>query len=197
MGYTAWMSFLSYNLITSITPGPMNIVAMNVAGNRGLKKSTPVLWGLTLGLAVVLLLCGLFSTAFARALPGVVQYMKYIGGAYMLWIARTILRSRPDQVDSNTPELTFSQAFLLQFINVKAYIWAITVYTAYVLPDYRGIVIIVAFAGLMLFIAVACALIWALAGSLLSRILNRYWQAANALMALLLLSSAVSLVVQG
>lgn len=196
MGYTAWMSFFSYNLITSITPGPMNIVAMNVAGNRGLKKSAPVLWGLTLGLAGVLLLCGLFSSAFARALPDVVDYMKYIGGAYMLWIAWTILRSRPDQIDSSTPELTFSQAFLLQFINVKAYIWAITVYTAYVLPYYRGLVIIVAFAGLMLFIAVVCALIWALAGSLLSRLLNRHWQAANAVMAMLLLYSALSLVVQ-
>ncbi len=195
MGYQVWLSFFSYNIITSITPGPMNIVAMNAAGNFGMRKSRNIILGLVAGLAVVLLLCGLFSTAFARILPDLVLYMKYIGAAYILWIAYSILKSRPNTAKSQTGELNFNRAFLLQFVNVKAYIWAITVYTAYVLPYYKSSLAILIFAVLMSMIANICALIWAGAGAILSTLLQKYWRAANIFMALMLLYSAVSLLI--
>lgn len=197
MSYVAWLSFFSYNLITSITPGPMNIVAMNAAGNYGLRRSRPVFWGLTLGLFVVLLLCGLFSTTLAAILPDLMGYMKYIGSAYMVWIAWTILRSRPVSAGSQSAEMNFNRAFLLQFINIKAYIWAITVYTAYALPLSSGILAILGFAAIMLLIAVVCAFIWAVSGAMLSSLLKKYWKAANGMMALMLLYSAVSLLITG
>lgn len=195
MSYAIWLSFFSYNIITSITPGPMNIVAMNAAGNLGLKKSRNILLGLFLGLAVVLLLCGLFSTAFAQLLPGMVRYMKYIGAAYIIWIAYAIIRSRPEGAGTQATELTFLRGFLLQFINVKAYIWAITVYTAYVLPYYKSSLAILLFALIMAIIANLCAMIWAVAGAVLNTFLKKYWQAANLIMALMLLYSAVSLLI--
>ena len=80
-------------------------------------------------------------------------------------------------------------------MNVKAYIWAITVYTAYVLPYYSGTLAILGFALIMTLIATLCALIWALAGAILNSFLKKYWQAANIAMALLLVYSAISLLI--
>lgn len=193
MSQAAWISFFSYNLITSITPGPMNIIAMNVAGIQGLRKSRSVFAGLILGLAAVLLLCGLFSASLAAMLPNMVETMKYIGSGYILWIAFVILRSRPGGGTDRATALNFNRSFLLQFINIKAYIWAITVYSAYVLPNGQGLVRILSFAGLMLLIAVLCAMVWAASGALLSAFLQKHWRLANAVMALMLLYSAVSL----
>ncbi len=193
MSYLTWMSFLSYNIITSITPGPMNIIAMNVAGNQGVRGGRSIYAGLILGLTVVILLCGLFSSTLVAILPNLIQYMRFIGSAYIMWIAWVILRSRPESVDGQSTELNFNRAFLLQFINVKAYIWAITVYSLYVLPTKPSISIIVAFAGLMLFIAVLCAMIWAFFGVILSSFLQKYWRAANVIMAVMLFYSAINL----
>ena len=123
MSYLTWMSFLSYNIITSITPGPMNIIAMNVAGNQGVRGGRSIYAGLILGLTVVILLCGLFSSTLVAILPNLIQYMRFIGSAYIMWIAWVILRSRPESVDGQSTELNFNRAFLLLFINVKAYIW--------------------------------------------------------------------------
>ncbi|MFB0959429.1 MAG: LysE family transporter [Clostridiaceae bacterium] len=193
MSYLVWLSFFSYNLITSITPGPMNIVAMNAAGYFGFRKSRSIFGGLVLGLLVVLLLCGLFSATLSEILPQMLKYMKYIGSGYIVWIAWTIVRSRPSAGTAQAAELDFQRAFFLQFFNVKAYIWAITVYTAYVLPYDSSLPNVLAFAGLMLLIATLCALIWALAGALLSSVLKKYWGAANGVMALMLFYSAISL----
>ena len=195
MSYAIWLSFFSYNIITSITPGPMNIVAMNAAGNFGMSESRRIFAGLISGLALVILLCGLFSTAFAAILPDMVRYMKYIGAAYILWIAYAIVKSDPQGVSAQTGELNFVRAFLFQFVNVKAYIWAITVYTAYVLPYYSGTLAILGFALIMTLIATLCALIWALAGAILNSFVKKYWQAANIAMALLLVYSAISLLI--
>lgn len=75
MSYLVWLSFFSYNLITSITPGPMNIVAMNAAGYFGFRKSRSIFGGLVLGLLAVLLLCGLFSATLSEILPQMLKYM--------------------------------------------------------------------------------------------------------------------------
>lgn len=195
MTYPVWLSFLSYNLITSITPGPMNIVAMNAAGNFGISRSRRIFLGLISGLAIVILICGLFSTLFAAILPDMVRYMKYIGAAYILWIAYAIMKSSPQGESTGSGDLNFLRAFLLQFVNVKAYIWAITVYTAYVLPYYTGALAILGFALLMSLIATLCALVWAVAGAVLSSFLKKYWRAANLTMTLMLIYSAISLLI--
>lgn len=171
----------------------MNIVAMNVAGNQGVRKGRSVFAGLILGLTVVILLCGVFSSTLVSILPNMIQYMRFIGSGYILWIAWVILRSRPESVDGQAIELNFSRAFFLQFVNVKAYIWAITVYSAFVLPSQPSLGIIVAFAGLMLLIAVLCAMIWAFFGLLLSSFLQKNWRSANIIMAIMLVYSAINL----
>lgn len=171
----------------------MNIVAMNVAGNQGVRKGRSVFAGLILGLTVVILLCGVFSATLVSLLPNMIQYMRFIGSGYILWIAWVILRSRPESVDGQAYELNFRRAFLLQFVNVKAYIWAITVYSAFVLPSQPTMGVIVAFAGLMLLIAVLSAMIWAFFGLLLSSFLQKYWRSANIIMAIMLVYSAINL----
>nr|WP_240697023.1 hypothetical protein [Vibrio kanaloae] len=64
--YTA---FFTYVIITSITPGPNNILALSVATQHGLQRSTKVISGMFCGYIVLMLLCGLFTYYMVSLLP--------------------------------------------------------------------------------------------------------------------------------
>ena len=82
---------------------------------------------------------------------------------------------------------------LLQFVNVKVIIFAVTTMSTFVLPHVRSLPALVLFAfGLAgtAFVSVNC---WAAFGAAFSRALRRHERAANAVMALLLVYCALSL----
>ena len=44
-----WLSFLSYAVVTAVTPGPNNLLSMSNAGQMGLKRSFPFNLGIWVG----------------------------------------------------------------------------------------------------------------------------------------------------
>ncbi len=50
-------AFWTYTLITALTPGPNNILALSAATAHGFRQSIRVLAGMSLGFLVVMLLC--------------------------------------------------------------------------------------------------------------------------------------------
>lgn len=195
MSYSVWASFFSYNIITHITPGPNNIVGLNAAGQAGLRGSSPVLIGMFSGLHLLLFLCGIFSAALGSVLPGLMVYIRYIGAAYILWLAFTVARSKPETKGGNFEGMTFLHGFLLQFANVKAIIYGISVFTIYVLPYYQGFPFILVFSILMAGIANLCTMIWVTAGIAMKNLFMRHWRTLNIIMSLLLANSALSILI--
>lgn len=193
MSYSVWVSFLSYNIITHITPGPNNIVALNAAGNAGIRNSRSIIAGMFAGLHLLLLLCGLFSAALGSVLPDLMGWIRYLGAGYILWLALDVARSRPDDPGHGPEGMTFLRGFLLQFANVKAIIYGISVFTIYVLPNYRSLPAIVAFSVLMAGIANLCSLLWATAGIAMKQLFTTHGRALNLIMALMLAYSALTI----
>ena len=90
-------NFFAYSIINAFTPGPGNILALNTVTNYGWKKGKPLFLGIFTGYYVVQILCAVFVFGVSTFLPAVLGIMKYIGAAYILWLAFHIAVSRPEE----------------------------------------------------------------------------------------------------
>ena len=109
-------NFLIYCVINAFTPGPGNILALNTVTNYGYKKGKPLFFGIFAGYYVVQILCAIFVYGVNSLLPNVMEVMKYIGAAYILWLAIHIAFSKPS-TENAEQSASFLKGFMLQFVN--------------------------------------------------------------------------------
>lgn len=188
-----WLNFLSYAIVTAITPGPNNIMSMSNAGRLGFKKSFPFNLGIWAGFSIVMLVCTFFCNMMSEVIPKIKTPMLVIGACYMLWLAWKTLKS-PAVIEEKHSKSSFLSGAVLQFVNPKIYIYCIVSMEAYILPFYQGELIpLVFFAFLLAFIGFAFTLCWSLFGSFFKLIFSKYARATNIIMAVLLVYCAISL----
>ena len=189
----SWVNFLSYAVVTAITPGPNNILSMTHASRVGFRRSFPFHLGVWAGFSLVMLLCTVFCQFLAELIPVIKTPMLIAGALYLLWLAWKTFRSPPLE-GSTSDGGGFLSGFILQFINPKIYIYCLVSMEAYILPAYQGQWgALVLFALLLAFIGFLFTLCWALFGSLFQLLFSKYARITNTLMALLLVYCAVSL----
>jgi len=183
-------------VVTALSPGPNNILALSVSGNVGIKQSKKILLGIYVGFFCIMVLCGAFSTALVVIIPDVIVYMKYIGVVYILWLAYHVAISKPAEMGSLIIGQSFWKGFLLQFVNVKIILWGITAFTSFVLPYYDTSPSIMGFILLLTLIGDGATHIWAIAGVTLSRFLKKHWRGTSVSMAIILLICAIQLLLE-
>lgn len=188
-----WINFLTYAVITAVTPGPNNLMSMSKAGRIGFKKAIPFNMGIWAGFSVVMLACTALSNTLHSVLPSIKMPMLIIGAGYMLYLAWKTLKSS-SVGEAADPKSGFVSGCLLQFVNPKIYIYCIVSMEAYILPIYQGNTAALAGFTLILstigFVFTVC---WAAFGSLFKMLFSRYAKVTNIIMALLLVYCAVSL----
>lgn len=187
------MSFFPYGMVTAYTPGPNNILALNTTSNYGWKRGGAMLLGIAAGFLSVMVLCAIGCFEISKYLAGFVGIMKYIGAAYILWLAVHVALSKPSQ-DGENSAVGFWKGFALQFLNVKIILFAITVYTGYVIPNDNSLTTLLIAACFISAIGISGTMVWAAAGSLLQTFLNKYYRPFNIVMALILAENAVKLI---
>ncbi len=191
-----WITFLTFAFITAFTPGPNNILALSATSNYGIKKSIPIILGIMTGFFCVLVLCGIFTTILKSILPSLMIYLRYLGAAYILWLAWHVWKSRPVNMEDAVPNTSFAKGFLLQFINIKTMFYGVTILTTFVLPYYSSVIAVSSFVVLITLIGMLCVSTWALAGFALNKVLNKYWRVTNIVTALLLVYNAICIVLK-
>lgn len=77
----SWLRFLSYAVVTTVTPGPNNIMSMSNAGRQGFKKSFPFNLGIWLGFSIVALVCTFFCNSLSALIPRIKTPMLFISAA--------------------------------------------------------------------------------------------------------------------
>ena len=128
-----WIPFLSYALITAITPGPNTIMSMSNASRRGFRRAFPFNLGIWAGFSLVMLLCTFFCSALSAVLPKMKTPMLCVGAAYMLYLAWKTFTA-PPEIREDERHGSFLSGFLLQFVNPKIYLYCIVSMEAYILP---------------------------------------------------------------
>lgn len=185
--------FLSYCFITAYTPGANNLLSMSNAARLGFRKSVSFNFGITMGFLIVMTVCTLFSSTLYSALPKVKFYMQLLGAAYMLYLAWKVWKTSSDLEVESRKESSFLSGMVLQFMNPKIYIYAITAMSLYILPLYHSVVALIVFVLILTIIGASGSYVWALFGSAFCRFFTKHTKGVNLVMALLLVYCAVSL----
>ena len=188
-----WFSFLTYAVVTAVTPGPNNIMSMSNGSRRGFRGALPFNFGILAGFSVVMVLCTVCCTLLSQLIPKIRLPMLVVGAGYMLYLAWETFRSS-DQIEEDHSRDGFWAGLLLQFINPKIYIYGIMSMEAYILPFYSGQPVpLLGFALLLAVIGFVFTLCWSAFGSAFRWLFSKHARLVNTVMALLLVYCAVSL----
>jgi cysteine/O-acetylserine efflux protein len=190
-----WASFMTYAVVTSVTPGPNNIASMSNGNRKGFRKSLPFNFGILVGFSVVMIVCTIFCQVLSSLIPKIKTPMLIVGAAYMLYLAWETYRSGTIKEETGKESGSrFKDGLILQFVNVKIYIYCIMSMEAYILPYYAdNTVALLLFALLLAFIGFVFTLVWTAFGAAFRKLFSRHARTVNTILALLLVYCAVSL----
>lgn len=123
------VSMLTFALVGSITPGPVNVIATASGARFGLWRTLPHVTGATVGYVLVVAVAGLALAEAARLLPLAHHVMSLAGALFLLWMAWGLATApvggtATATTDSRPPRLT--DGALVQILNPKAWLWAMS-----------------------------------------------------------------------
>ncbi|MFD1712430.1 LysE family translocator [Ottowia sp. GY511] len=193
MPLTEFTALLLMATAASFTPGPNTTLSTAIAANRGLRGAMRFVCAVPVGWGLLFLACALGVGALIVAVPALRWAVLTVGLGYMLWLASKLARSGTlSQADERKLDVTFWQGVLLQFLNIKAWMLALSVVAGWIAgrPDAGGRLLLVV--PVMVVFGFASNFTYAMVGSLL-----RDWLAQgsrllwfNRLMALALVITA-------
>ncbi|WP_249596649.1 LysE family translocator [Peribacillus frigoritolerans] len=184
------IAFLSYVMITSITPGPSNILLMNEARRFGFFGSWKFTGGILAGFAVLGIMSGVFTTSLYNWIPIVEPYFKIAGAAYLLYLAWQISMAKGSKKDTRDVQSSFLSGFILQILNVKSILFYLTVLSAFILPFNESVKFVAIYLALTILLGWMALLLWSGFGSLFKDFFAKYDKSFRLIMCLLLIYSA-------
>lgn len=177
-----------FAFVSSITPGPNNIMLTSSGIVFGFRRTIPHMLGVTFGFGVMLLLCAAGIGSLILAVPAAHLMLKAMGSAYLLYLAwqlRSIAFQKNTSADARP--MSFLGASLFQFANPKAWVMAVTGVAAF-LPALQPVWLAIAlFCLVFCAINLPCIVVWAGTGATLRRYLTQpKWQRAFCVVMILL-----------
>jgi len=116
------------------SPGPNNTMVTASGATWGFRRTLPHILGISLGFPAMLLAISLGLGEVVRALPWLHDVLRWVGAAYLLWLAWKIATAEPvaeGATASGSRPFTFMQAALFQWVNPKAWVIALGAVAAY------------------------------------------------------------------
>ncbi len=164
MQQTTFAALAAFALVSSITPGPNNMMLMASGANFGLRRTAPHALGVGFGFTLMIVLVGVGLMGLFDLFPVLNFILKIISVAYLLWLAWKIANAgAPSGGDSPRGRpMSFGQAVLFQWVNPKAWSMALTAIALYA-PD-RNIAAVLLVAAIFGIINLPSTSLWAVMG---------------------------------
>ena len=195
----AWFgSVFAFALAMAATPGPNNAMVAASGARFGVLRTMPHMLGITLGFPVMVLAVALGAGQMLAANPWLHTMLRWVGAAYILWLAWTIAqpheRTEPGVEEERRP-LGLLAAALFQWVNPKAWIiavGAVVTYTGAGAPLAQTLVM----AGVFGIVTLPAVLFWTAVGAGAGRLLRsqRALRRLDLSMAALLVASLIPIV---
>ncbi|MEE4380890.1 MAG: LysE family translocator [Pseudomonadales bacterium] len=183
-----------FALVSSITPGPNNLMLMASGANFGLRRTVPHMAGVALGFVFLLLCIGAGLGEVLERWPALDTGLRALCLAYLAWLTwRLATAAPPGERDGRDRPLTFLEAAAFQWINPKGWAMALTAVTAYLPGD--GTRALLAAAAVFGLVNLSSVSTWAVAGTRVRSLLGegRRLRVFNVTMAILLALSVLPL----
>lgn len=190
MTQALFLALIGFVFVTTVTPGPNNMMLLASGANFGFRRSLPHMLGIAVGCGVMVFLVGLGIAGLFQIWPPALTVLKLVSVAYMLWLAWKIAHSTtPEGRQAGAEPFTFLQAAGFQWVNPKAWVMALGAVTAYVTQPSAPVYLLVG--AVFVVVALPSVAIWAALGQGLRKLLTRPAQlrAFNWTMAMLLVLS--------
>ena len=168
-----WVPLLTFLLITTLTPGPNNLSCISMGVQHGYKRSLIYIIGIVSGIFVQSLIAGFISNKLLVVFPGFETILRFIGAAYIVWLAVITFNSTYCSDNNGTIPLGFKDGYFLQFLNPKAIFFVMTVYTAYLQPILGNFLFVFLAALLLALRSFLVNSTWAVFGSAIRRFLSK------------------------
>ncbi len=192
-----------FAFVSSITPGPNNLMLLASGVHFGFKATIPHMLGIGIGFGVMLLGVAFGFMQMFNWLPWLRFAMKWAGIFYLAWMAFALVRAahaaqnnvRDGSSNPQSKPMSFIGAAAFQWINPKAWWMAVSMSSAY-LPANPSIKVVLFAVGIFVIINLPTVSLWTWLGSQM-----RQWLAEpkklmlfNYVMALLLLASLIPII---
>ncbi|MHA7964880.1 LysE family translocator [Paenibacillus sp. CAU 1782] len=183
-------SFLIYCMITTLTPGPTNIVILSTAHKFGARQAMSYTFGATIGIGLLLALSAALNTALITVIPKLMIMMQIVGSLYMFYLAYQLYKTDKSSPETNQSG-TFLSGFAMQFLNPKVLLFTLTVIPTFVMPYYNEVSAISISIFVITLIGFLAFATWVVFGTMFKTFLQRHFKTVNILMALFLAYAAV------
>jgi len=196
MSAQTFYAVLLFSVVMAFTPGPNNMMLASSGATYGVRRTLPHLFGVSVGFPVMILLVGLGLASILLASPRLQLAMKIVSCVYLLWLAVQIGRSKSTGDAASGKPMTFLAAAAFQWINPKAWLYAVGAISAYTSGSgtqlYTQVVII------NIAVSLGSTTTWATFGAAIRRFLRTpgTLRLFNLLMALLLVGSTVPILLE-
>ncbi len=126
------LALITFAFVTSVTPGPNNMMLLASGANFGFRRTIPHMLGIGIGFTFMVALVGVGLMQVFDAVPISYTILKVVSVAYLLWLAWKIANSAtPETQQAKVRPMTFVQAALFQWVNPKAWTMALSAITLY------------------------------------------------------------------
>lgn len=184
-------ALIVFSFVSSVTPGPNNALLWASGLQFGFRPTVPQILGAAIGVGSLAVAVAAGIGLAVTAVPDVGLALKIVGSAYLLFLAFRLVGGHAVERDQLAGPLRFRQAVAFQFLNPKAWLFALAAMSAFRsddLPVVLGSALVVLTMTLVVLPAFA---LWAVAGTALHRLTSnrRADRALSAVLAILLAAS--------
>jgi threonine/homoserine/homoserine lactone efflux protein len=161
-------ALLVLSTAASFTPGPNTALSTAIAANQGLRSAMKFIVSVPIGWGLLLTLCMVGVGQLVLAVPAL-RWLIILGGtSYLLWLAFKLWGTQQmAQADTQRLQITFFQGVAVQFLNIKAWMLALSVVAGWVVGKDNTLERCLFLLPIMMSFGLCSNLAYALIGSLL------------------------------
>ena len=190
MTFESLIALIGFAFVTSVTPGPNNMMLLASGANFGFRRTIPHMLGISIGHLVMTVIVGLGLAGLVHQEPRVLVALKWVSVAYLLWLAWKLAHAAaPEGTKGTGRPMTFIGAAAFQWVNPKAWTMSLGAVAAY--APQATVLNVVIIAAVFATINLPSVAVWTLAGEQVRRFLisPARLRAFNWTMAALLIAS--------
>jgi threonine/homoserine/homoserine lactone efflux protein len=167
------IAFVLFAVAAAGTPGPSNLLLTATGASAGVRRGLPCLFGVTIGMGVMMFVVALGLGSVVLASPGVLRALNWAGAAVLLWLAwRIATAARTDAAAGRRP-VGFVGAAAFQWINPKSWLVCASAAGAYLSAGSgSALAQAMAFGGLFILASLPCCFAWLAFGATAQRFLR-------------------------
>jgi len=118
--------------VAAFTPGPNNLLSSYSGFNFGIKKTLPLIYGVTFGFPLLIIIINSGLIIFFKKFPALQEIIKILGSVFILYFAYKVASNKSSEEQKIKNPAKFFNMLFFQFINPKAVLFAIIVVSTFI-----------------------------------------------------------------